>query len=69
VFEFPAINRFRMMRALDQRLHQAGLAHCFDWGGALVRAFKRGAEKARALPQPDGIAANGSLKPTIGRAA
>jgi len=46
MFEFPAINRFRMMRALDQRLHQAGLAHCFDWGGALVRAFKRGAEKA-----------------------
>jgi hypothetical protein len=51
VFEFPAINRFRIMRALDERLHQAGLAHCFDWGGALVRAFKRGAEKARSLPQ------------------
>ena len=51
VFEFPAINRFRMMRALDERLHQAGLAHCFDWGGAALRAFIGGAVKTRPLPQ------------------
>src|SRR5262249_56746184 len=34
VFEFPSINRFRRMRALDERLHQAGLAHRFGSGGA-----------------------------------
>jgi hypothetical protein len=51
VFEFPAINRFRMMRSLDERLHQAGLAHCFDWGGAVLRAFMPGAVEARPLPQ------------------
>ncbi len=45
LFDYPGLQRFSRMKALDELLHQAGLPHLFDLGGKVSAKLRGGVRR------------------------